>query len=97
MARNKPVFVYDKNCQDFTTTGLAGDLRPLSAFFDEEKNGICQVVIRLPYDKYKRWKQCKVGNIIKCQVPVRMPPAIANDEYANTTEHYSSTPIDPPE
>ena len=89
MSQNKPVYVYDKNCTDFTTTGLAGDLKPISAIFDEEKNGISQVTIRLTYDQYGRWKHAKVGNIIKCEVPVRLPPVISDDEYANTTKEYT--------
>jgi len=87
------VYVYDKDCQDFTTTGLVGDLHPLSALFDEEKNGISQVTMRLSYDEYKRWKACKVGNILRCQVPVRMPPVISDDEYANTTTKYTTRVI----
>lgn len=91
MARNRPVYVYDKDCTDFTTTGLVGDLKPISALFNEEKNGISQVTIRIPYDKYDRWKACKAGNIIKCEVPVRVPPVIRNDEYANTTDKYTES------
>lgn len=91
--KNKPIFVYAKDATDFTTTGLVGDLRPLSATFNEEKNGISQVTLRLPYDQYKKWKAAKVGNIIKCQVPVRVPPVISNDEYANTTKKYTVEPV----
>lgn len=80
------VYVYDKDCDDFSTTGLVGDLKPLSAIFSEEKNGISQVTIRLTYDEYERWKAAKVGNILKCEVPVRVPPMIENDEYANTVD-----------
>ena len=90
MGRNRPVYVYDKDCQDFTGTGLCGDLKPMSAFFEEEKNGICQVTVRLRYDDYQRWKEAaKAGNILKCEVPVRVPPVIQDDEYANTTKKYT--------
>ena len=89
MARNKPVYVYDKDCDDFTTTGLVGDLKPLSATFHEEKNGLSQVTLRLSYDQYEKWKAAKVGNILKCLVPVRIPPVIANDEYADETQKYT--------
>ena len=88
MAKTKPIYVYDKDCTDFTTTGLVGDLKPISAIFNEEKNGISQVTLRLTYDQYERWKAAKVGNIIKCEVPVRLPPVIEDDEYANTTTKY---------
>lgn len=81
---NKAIYVYPHDCQDFTTTGLVGDLQPIEATFEEEKNGISQVTITMPYDEFKKWKACKVGNIIKCEVPVRTPPVIENDEFANT-------------
>ena len=84
------IYVYPHDCQDFTTTGLVGDLMPLEAVFEEEKNGISQVTIKMPYDQYKKWKACKVGNIIKCPVPVRIPPAIDDDEYANAVDVYSN-------
>lgn len=86
MAKNNPVYVYDKDCDDFTTTGLAGDLQPIEAIFTEEKNGLSEITIKLPYDQLQKWKKAVVGNILKCEVPVRMPPVISNDEYANTTK-----------
>ena len=85
------VYVYDKDCDDFSTTGLVGDLKPIEATFTEEKNGTSEIVIKLTYDEYDRWKQAKVGNIIKCEVPVRVPPAILDDEYANTVNVATST------
>ena len=84
MAQNHPVFVYPADCMDFTTTGLVGDIRPIEATFTEEKNGEATVTMRISYDEYKRWQAAKVGNYIKCEVPVRIPPVIEDDEYANT-------------
>ena len=86
MAENRPVFLYDKDCEDFSTTGLVGDIRPIQATFAEEKNGESQVVMRIPYDEFNRWKAAKVGNYIKAEVPVRVPPVIEDDEYANTVK-----------
>lgn len=80
------IYVYPHDCDDFTTTGLVGDLQPIEATFEEEKNGISQVTIKMKYDDFKKWKACAKGNIIKCPVPVRVPPVINNDEYANSTE-----------
>ena len=82
----KGVYVYEKDCTDFTTTGIAGCVTPLDGVFTEEKNGISEVVIKLTYDEYKRWKAFKTGNYIKCEVPVRVPPVINDDEYANSTQ-----------
>ena len=84
MAENNGVYVYAHDCEDFTNTGLVGDLKPVEAIFTEEKNGVSQIKIKLPYDQYERWKAACVGNYIKALVPVRLPPVIQNDEYANT-------------
>ena len=86
MAENHPVFIYAQDCTDFSTTGLVGDIRPLEAIFNEEKNGEATITMRLTYDELNRWKAAKVGNYIKCEVPVRMPPVIDDDEYANTVQ-----------
>lgn len=80
------VYVYDKDTTDTTTTGLVGDLKPILATFREEKNGISEVTLRIPYEQLEKWKACKPGNLIKCEVPVRVPPVIENDEYANTVQ-----------
>ena len=86
MAQNHPVFVYDHDCEDFTTTGLVGDLKPIEAVFTEQKNGECQITLKLTYDEFEKWKAAKVGNYIKCEVPVRVPPVIRDDEYADTVK-----------
>ena len=84
MGQKHSIYVYDQKCVDFSTTGLVGDLKPMEATFTEEKNGEAQVIIKMTYDEFERWKACKVGNILKCEVPVRVPPVIEDDEYANT-------------
>ena len=84
MAKRHGIYVYSQDCIDFTNTGLAGDLQPIEATFTEEKNGESQIILKMPYDQYERWKQCKVGNLIKCEIPVRVPPVISDDEYANS-------------
>lgn len=83
------VYVYAPDCEDFDNTGLVGDLKPIEATFTEEKNGISEVKIRMTYDEYQKWKACRTGCILKCEVPVRMPPVIEDDEYATTTKVYS--------
>lgn len=83
------IFVYAPDCEDFTNTGLVGDLQPISATFTEEKNGISEVKIRIPYDAYKRYRAIHSGCILKAEVPVRMPPVIDDDEYATTTKVFT--------
>lgn len=82
------VYIYDHSCDDFTTTGLVGDIKPIEATFTEEANGECQLTMKLTYDEFERWKAAKVGNIVRCKVPVRLPPAIRDDQYANTVTVY---------
>ena len=84
------IYVYPHDCDDFTTTGLVGDLKPIEATFTEEKNSISEVTIKMTYDQYQKWKACKVGNILKCKVPVRVPPVISNNEYAGTVEVFNN-------
>lgn len=82
----KSVYLYSSDCEDFSTTGLVGDIKPIMATFTEEKNGLSEVEIRLSYDELERWRAAKPGNYVKCEVPVRVPPVIADDEYANTVD-----------
>jgi len=90
MARNKPVYVYPHDCTDFSTTGLVGDLKPLSCEFTEEKNGISEVIIKMPHDQYKKYKAILNDAVIKCEVPVRVPPVINDDEYATSVKVFNS-------
>lgn len=89
MANKHGVFVYEHDCNDFRGTGLVGQIMPLEGTFTEEKNGVSEIVLKLPYDALERWKSLKVGNIIKAEVPVRVPPAIENDEYVGTIQVYN--------
>lgn len=84
-----PIYVYPPDCTDFDTTGLVGDLRPIEAVFTEEKNGQSELILRLPYDEYNKWKAAKAGCILKAKVPVRTPPVISDDEYATSTKKYT--------
>lgn len=80
------IYVYEHDCTNFTTTGLVGVLNPLECYFEEEKNGSSGLSITMHYDKDDRWKALKVGNIIKAEVPVRVPPVLANGEYLDTVD-----------
>ena len=91
MPKRHSIYVYPYDCEDFTTTGMVGDIQPLEAIFKEEKNGVCEIVMKLPYDQYERWKACKIGNLIKAEVPVRVPPVIEDDEYATSTQVMRTT------
>lgn len=90
MARNKQIFVYAPDCTDFTTTGLVGDLMPIEAQYTEEKNGISEIVIKMPYDEYQKWKAVNNDCIIKAEIPVRVPPAINDDEYVGSVDVFST-------
>ena len=90
MDKNKPVYVYAEDCTDFETTGLVGDLMPIKATFREDKNGISEVEIRMPYDQLEKWKQCQIGRILQCEVPVRVQPVISDDEFAGSVDVFST-------
>lgn len=80
------IYVYPHDCKDFSTTGLCGDLQPIEAYFEEEKNGISQIEMTLHYDKHGKWKEAKVGRYIKAMVPVRVVPFIEDDSYSTTVQ-----------
>lgn len=80
------IFVYPHDCTDFSTTGLCGDLQPIEAYYEEEKNGISQIEMTLQYDELGKWKEAKVGRYISALVPVRVVPAIENDSYSTTIQ-----------
>lgn len=90
MAEKSGIYVYRPTDTDLSSSGLVGDLKPiaLEAVFKEEKNGISQVTLKLPYDEQKRWQACKVGNILKVMVPVRVPPVVKDHEFADKVEVY---------
>ena len=75
------VYVYDYDAVDLDTTGLVGDLQPVSCYFDEAKNGESVLTMRLIYDDLHKWAAVKVGSYIKAMVPVRVPPKISNNAY----------------
>lgn len=80
------IFIYAHDCKDFSNTGLVGELHPIECMFSEEKNGSSELSIRMYYDADERWKSLKVGNIVKAQVPVRVPPVLVNGQYLDTVD-----------
>lgn len=80
------VFVYAHDCADFSTTGICGDLQPVSCYFDEEKNGISQIDMTLYYDSLGKWKEVKAGRYLGALVPVRVVPKIDEDAYSGTVQ-----------
>ena len=82
------VYVYNFDDVELDTTGLVGDLQPTECTFYEEKNGDCSLSMHLCYDPLNKWAAVKVGSYIKAQVPVRVPPKIINDVYAEDIEKY---------
>ena len=80
------IHVFPHDCKDFSNNGLCGDLQPIEAYFEEEKNGISQIELTLQYDPYGKWKEVKVGRYIRAMVPVRVTPIIENDSYSTTVQ-----------
>lgn len=82
------VYVFDHDDVDIDTTGRVGDLQPTECTFFEEKNGESSLSLHLCYDPLNKWAAVKVGSYIKAQVPVRVPPRIVNDVYAEDIAKY---------
>lgn len=82
------VYVFGRDDVDIDTTGLVGDLQPISCAFNEEKNGVSSLEMRLCYDKLNKWAAVKPGCYIKAKVPVRVPPRIVSSAYTTEVTTY---------
>lgn len=85
------VYYYEHDCTDFSTTGECGDLMPVECLFEEQKNGLSRITMRLAYDPWGKWAYPKVGGYVKAAVPVRVPPMIVDGNYASTVARYETT------
>ena len=88
MVERSGVYVYAHDDVDITTTGLVGDLLPIKCTFTEEKNGKSLIEMQLHYDQWGKWRAVKPGNYIKALVPVRVPPKIVNNLFAESVTTY---------
>lgn len=82
------VYVFGRDDVDIDTTGLVGDLQPISCVFTEEKNGDSSLEMRLCYDGLNKWEAVKPGCYIKAKVPVRVPPRIVSSAYTTEVTTY---------
>ena len=82
------VYVYAHDDVDIATTGLVGDLLPIKCLFTEEKNGRSAIDMTLAYDEFGKWKAVQPGNYIKVLVPVRVPPRITDNLFAEMVTTY---------
>lgn len=82
------VYVFGRDDVDIDTTGLVGDLQPISCVFTEEKNGDSSLEMRLCYDGLNKWAAVKPGCYIKAKVPVRVPPRIVSSAYTTEVTTY---------
>ena len=71
--------VYDKLTDDFSSTGLCGALVPTSCKCEQVDNGLYQITLTHPYDKWDKWKALKIGNVITAPVPTIITPPISMD------------------
>lgn len=90
------VYYYEHDCTDFSTTGECGDLMPAECLFEEQKNGLSRITMRLAYDPWGKWAYPKVGGYVKAAVPVRVPPQIVDGDYASTIARYESVSANVP-
>ena len=88
MQKLSGVYVFAHDDVDINTTGLVGDLMPTKCLFTEEKNGLSQLSLTLRYDEWGKWRAVKTGNYIKALVPVRVPPKIVNNLFAEMLSTY---------
>lgn len=82
------VYVYDANCEDFTTFGLVGALTPTSCVFEEEANGLSEITLKHPLDELGRYTTLVCGRLLMTNVPVRTTPEINNGSIVTSVEQW---------
>ena len=82
------IYVFDKNCDDFTSFGLVGALTPTSCVFEEEANGMSEITLEHPIDALGRYTALACNNIIMAEVPVRTTPEIDGASFSTTVEQW---------
>ena len=78
-------YVYEQDCDDFTTLGMCGRLRETKCEFEEVANGMSELTLEHPIDSEKRFALLIPGRIIKAVVPVRSVPEVGDDQQLVTT------------
>lgn len=82
------IYVFDKNCDDFTSFGLVGALTPTSCVFEEEANGMSEITLEHPIDALGRYTALACNNIIMAEVPVRTTPEIDGTSFSTSVEQW---------
>ena len=83
-------YIYDQDCDDFTTIGLCGRLHESVCTFEEEANGMSELTLEHPIDPERRFDLLRPGRIIKAMVPVRNIPELDGDtqEYVKSVQKW---------
>lgn len=82
------VYIYDKNAEDFSTTGLCGALPATLCEHEEIAGGASAVNFEMPLDSMGRWKHIQRGNILKCLCRVRTTPEIQAGQVITAVEKW---------
>lgn len=84
------VYVYDAEGLDTSTTGLCGELVPVSCEHEELAGGLSTITMQHPFDEWGKWRHLEVGNLLKCDVRCRTAPAIdENDLLITSVERWT--------
>lgn len=83
------VYVYAPDAENYSTTGLIGDIQPVECVFEEQKNGLSKLTMKLMYDDIGKWRRVRNGCRIKCLVPSRVPPVVENGALASSVRTYT--------
>ena len=83
------IYLYDKDCSDFSTIGICGRLIPSKCHYEEVANGMAEVTLEHPLDQMGRYTLLVPGRILKAPVPVRTTPEIENGHYVTVVTKYT--------
>lgn len=83
------VYIYEKDCEDFTTIGICGALQPKKCVFHEIANGKSYIKLEHPMDSMSRYLTLQENRILKVDIPVRTTPEIMNGSYVTQVERWT--------
>ena len=83
------IYVFDSQCEDFTTFGLVGALTPESCVFEEAANGMSEITLVHPADGLGKFSSLVNHNQILVEVPVRTTPEISGNAIVTSVEQWN--------
>ena len=86
------VYIYQPDCDDFSTIGVCGRLDASLCDCEMVANGMIELTLEHPLDPMGRYLLLQEGWILKTEIPVLSTPELVDGEYVTTVETWRISP-----